>query len=132
MEPWCHNWLLVRGEPGELRDLREQLSSRGNQLDFERLLPTPVQALESQRWKAWRNQHWGTPWNSSSSECGWCAGQGAQLLYRFDTYHQPPRGVLRALQASYPQLQFRLQYSRHPYRRPGPAYSPAPAPWEPA
>ena len=114
MPNWTYNLLVVEGEPDRVADFVESVRGVAGdgeplELDFERHVPTPPEVLVSDRWYAWRRQHWGTKWNASDVVRDGSPEAGC-VRYRFATAWRPPDAWLCAVSAAHPDLDLRHEY----------------------
>jgi hypothetical protein len=126
MPNWCSNTLKVTGPKSDLsRFFRENKGTKGC-LSFERRAPTPEDMKKKKvrpagdlggiygtrpprDWYEWRIQNWGTKWDIDDTDLV-CSYNQHGLKYAFDTAWSPPVAWLETVCASYPELEFVLQY----------------------
>ena len=126
MPNWCGNKLVVSG-PGH----EQMVSLWSEDKVFSRIVPEPENFSDEElaeldahwqptslpmhaitndgAWYWWRLEHWGTKWDTGDDVR---VTEGDQeTVVRFDTAWTPPKEVLYALSAQYPDLRFKLFYS---------------------
>lgn len=123
MPNWCHNKLVVEGDPEAVSRWVERgasIESPGEDQPFylEAFYPTPVDAESQATYtSSWHTVHWGTKWDvsfskplvGSKSEVGFFLEE-RMALYRFDTAWAPPLAWLEHVCREWRELSFSLQY----------------------
>ena len=108
MPNWCSNKLVINAGSEAFVTHYTSLDENGQRyFDFEKVLPTPPQLLNGDRWLSWRIAHWGTKWNTSANTTD--ANDEWREVF-FDTAWSPPIEILRLISEERPSIQFELHY----------------------
>ena len=114
MPNWCSNYLTVVGNSNDIKKFIDDVSSKDDCFDFEKIRPTPPELLEKNTfppndgWYSWRLANWGTKW-SPDTENDWnVTGELAGL--NFETAWGPPCEMIQYLSDKYQNLDFHMQW----------------------
>jgi hypothetical protein len=130
---WCFNYLVARGDAGQLEGLREAVAGPGGALDFERVDPTPPElvgrrpdpdavmitalcgAAETEDPYSWRGAHWGCTRPADPNSVRIEDTGDEDLSFRLSTPWSPPEGIAATLAARFPALRVEFAFF-HPAR----------------
>lgn len=130
MPNWAENILTITGAPGRIEQLRAYIAGTDEDnkplvLDFQKVIPTPLELRHASSpnsqnpdanakfgypdWYEFQKHIWGTYWNLSSVDVAIVDnGDESEFVLRFLTAWSPPKGIIRALGAIFPDLTFDL------------------------
>ena len=116
MPNWCANYIVIKGDPKSLMDLKTKLRTehetntglKVDWFDFNQIVPEPADIGES--WHDWRLENWGTKWPANCTEPPRQEMPG-ELKYVFDTAWSPPMAVLYTLMFEHPELEISIYAS---------------------
>ena len=138
MPNWTTNTLMVSGSPKVLREMAESVKNGDNPFSLEKItgpepdwastpnedgeLPTLVvdppmsecltwaNGEQDMRWREWRDDNWGTKWDTCDTEVVHESKNDWQV--EFLTAWCDPEPAIRTLAKKFPSLKFRL-YAEH-------------------
>jgi hypothetical protein len=121
---YCFCKLRVEGGPQDLKAFRDRVrsddidekSGKPFPIDFEKHVPMPPEISRESppntlpEWYHWRNEHWGTKWNSLYPRGPRGSFKSGRLEYRFATAWAPPEPWMNVVAAEHPKLYFELEF----------------------
>lgn len=118
MPNWCHNSLMISGNPNDVEKflLENQGEDDGKwePLLFSKSVPEPDFGDDSDEWYNWRVENWGTKWDpvfQDSSVKSQDLGETVRnTTYNFDTAWGPADVWLSKVAKKYPELRFCMTY----------------------
>jgi hypothetical protein len=109
MPNWCENVIQVEtGTQEQIQKFAEDVNGRSI-LDFDKLVSTPKELLESNEWYHWRLENWGTKWEADCPAGKPDGFEFVQGLY-FMTAWSPPVAWFDRVAKLYPHLSFTLYF----------------------
>ena len=110
MPNWCSNDIWLRGSKQDLDEYTEKYTTDGV-MDFNKIVPMPVEYLEDGSWYDWRVENWGTKWNISNDDSGfWDRIDDKTIVATAETAWSPPLEVLLRLSILFPSLEIEIVY----------------------
>jgi hypothetical protein len=127
MPNWCYNRVDISGEPEEMDEFREFISSEESAFDFNKVKPMPKELLEvrvpridkspeaeklskelkekygDDNWYDWALSNWGVKWDVTVSKDD-VTDEGDYIQYAFDTAWGPPHEIYKAIREKFPNL----------------------------
>jgi hypothetical protein len=124
MPNYCECKLSVQGAPVELKAFRDRVRSddldektgKPFPIDLEKHVPMPPEISRESppnthpQWFHWRNEHWGTKWNSLYPTGPRGSFKSGRLDYKLATAWAPPVPWMDVVAAEHPKLYFELEF----------------------
>lgn len=112
MPNWCENEIQVSGDVNELERLSKfAYLDRYHEFDFDKILPTPREYLDDNRWYDWRIENWGTKWEADCATVSFTNDEKYPLVeITFNTAWSPSIPLTIKLSEIFPLLRFEHLY----------------------